>query len=84
MRYKGEIKMKKKTLQERWDEEVLTDNTQFENCKQCKLCEYQDGGTVYSNYYTKSSCQQYPYPKMKPIKVINNEGKCPYFTKMEN
>lgn len=70
--------MKKKTLQERWDEEVLSDNTQVEKCEQCKLCIYQDDGTPWSNHYTKSSCQQYPYPKMKPIEVINNEGDCPY------
>lgn len=71
--------MGKKTLQERWDEEVLTDNTQFENCKQCKNCIYQDGGTPFSNHYTKSSCQRYPYPKFKPIEVINNKGDCVYF-----
>lgn len=71
--------MKKKTLQERWDEEVLTDNTQFENCQQCKLCIFQDGGTVWSNHYTKSSCMKYAYPKMKPTEVINNKSSCPHF-----
>jgi hypothetical protein len=75
--------MEKKTLQERWDEEVLSDNTQIENCKQCKSCEYQDGGTPFSNHYTKSSCQMYAYPKMKPIEVIDNEGDCPYFSLIE-
>lgn len=71
--------MKKKTLQERWDEEVLTDNTQFENCKQCKACINRYDGTVWSNHYTKSSCKKYPYPKMKPIEVINNTANCPYY-----
>ena len=70
--------MEKKTLQERWDEETLTDNTQFELCKQCKDCVFRDDGTVWSNMYTKSSCQKYPYPKMKPAKVINNDGDCSY------
>lgn len=69
---------KKKTLQERWDEDILTDNTQFENCKQCKGCKFQDDGSIYTNHYTKASCQKYPYPKMKPIEVIDNEGNCPY------
>lgn len=70
--------MKKKTLQERWDEEVLSDNTQIVNCQQCEDCIFQDDGTVWSNHYTKSSCQKYPYPKMKPIGVIDNEENCPY------
>lgn len=69
---------KQKTLQERWDEEVLTDNTQFEVCKQCKECIYQSDGTVWSNHYQKGCCQKYPYPKFKPAKVIDNKEKCPY------
>jgi hypothetical protein len=72
--------MRKKTLQERWNEEVLTDNTQFEYCKQCKLCELRDDGTVWSNHYSKCSCQRYPHPRMKPIDVINNKVACPFRT----
>ena len=71
--------MKKKSLQERWNEEQLTDNSHFENCKQCKSCVNQDNGDVWSNHYTKSSCKKFPYPNMKPIEVIDNKGKCPYF-----
>ena len=70
--------MEKKTLQERWDEETLTDNSQFELCQQCKDCIFRDDGTVWSNHYAKSSCQKYPYPKMKPVEVIDNESNCPY------
>ncbi|MBQ6713247.1 MAG: hypothetical protein IJN28_05635 [Selenomonadales bacterium] len=69
---------KKKTLQERWDEEILTDNTQFEYCKQCKDCTFQSDGSVWSNHYTKASCQKYRHPKFKPIEVIDNKGNCPY------
>ena len=47
---------KRKSLQERWDEEFLTDNSQFENCRQCKDCKFQSDGTIWSNYYTKASC----------------------------
>ena len=65
-----------KSLQERWDEDILTDNTQFENCKQCKNCIFQDDGTVWSNHYPKSCCQKYPYPKYKPVEVINNMMEC--------
>ena len=70
--------IEKKTLQERWDEDILTDNTQFENCKQCKDCIFTSDGTVWSNRYDKSSCQKYPYPDMKPVGIIDNKEKCPY------
>lgn len=69
---------KRKTLQERWDEETLTDNTQFDTCKQCKLCIFQNDGTIWSNNYNKCSCQKYPYPKFKPVEIIDNKEKCPY------
>ena len=71
--------MRKKTLQQRWNEETLSDNTQIENCKQCKSCKHQDDGTVWSNHYTKSSCKKFPYPKMKPIEVMDNTSNCPYY-----
>ena len=38
----------KKTLEERYADEVLTDNTQFDKCRQCKDCIFRDDGTVYS------------------------------------
>lgn len=69
---------KRKSLQERWDEEFLTDNSQFENCQQCKDCKFQSDGTIWSNYYTKASCQKYPYPKFKPIEIIDNKIDCCY------
>jgi hypothetical protein len=70
--------MEKKTLQQRWDEETLSDNSQIENCQQCKNCNFKDDGTVWSNHYTKSCCQMYQYPKFKPLGVINNTEKCPF------
>ena len=36
----------KKTLEERYADEVLTDNTQFDKCRQCKDCIFRDDGTV--------------------------------------
>ena len=66
----------RKSLQERWDKDILTDNSQFENCKQCKGCRFQNDGDIWSNHYTKSSCQKYPYPKFKPVEIIDNEIEC--------
>lgn len=70
--------MEKKTLQERWDEETLSDNTHRKICEQCKDCTFRDDGTVWSNDFKKACCQKYPYPKVKPNDVINNKGDCIY------
>lgn len=68
--------MEKKTLEERYGDEILTDNTKLSKYEQCKDCIYQDDGTVYSNRYDKGSCQKYPYPKFKPIDVMMNRKEC--------
>lgn len=62
----------------RHDNEVLTDNTKIDFCRQCKHCAFWDGGTLYSNAYDKSSCAMYPYPDKKPSDVIMNRGECVY------
>ena len=67
-----------KTLEEKWEEEVLSDNTGVIHCKQCEGCEFQSDGTVWSNSFQKGNCAMYPYPESKPIGVINNTGFCPY------
>lgn len=69
----------KKTLTERMLEETLSDNSKVEYCKQCKDCLFRSDGTVWSNHYTKASCQIYKYPGMKPFRVINNNGLCEYY-----
>lgn len=73
----------KKTWVDAHKEEVLTDNSGIEYCKQCKDCIFRDDGTPFSNHYTKSSCMMYQYPNMKPSKVINNKGLCEYYSKSE-
>lgn len=49
----------KKSLEERYADEVLSDNTQIEKYRQCKNCIFRDGGTVYSNHYQKGCCRMY-------------------------
>ena len=68
----------KKTLSERHMDEVLTDNSKIEYCKQCKDCKYRDGGDAWSNDYQKSYCAIFSYPTSKPIEVINNKADCAY------
>lgn len=75
---------KKKALTERMLEETLSDNSQVEYCKQCKDCIFRDDGTIWSNRYTKASCQIYKYPNSKPLGVINNKQICEYLNKGED
>ena len=70
--------MKKKSWSDIHKDEVLTDNSKIEYCKQCKDCIFRDDGTVYSNQYTKASCIMFPHPASKPLHVINNKGVCEY------
>ena len=71
----------KKSLEERYADEVLSDNTQIEKNRQCKYCIFRDGGTVYSNHYQKGCCRMYPYPQFKPYEVMMNQVQCEYYEK---
>lgn len=72
------MKKEKKTLSERLANDILSDNSNIEYCKQCKNCIFRDNGDVWSNHYTKCNCQMFKYPGLKPIEVINNEKICLY------
>jgi len=67
------------TLSERWDDEILTDNTKLNKCEQCKTCAYRDNGDVWSNDYRKACCQVYEYPDHKPSYVFDNTEDCEYY-----
>ena len=60
-------------------DEVLSDNTKADYCRQCEACTFWGmGDDPYSNRYDKSSCLMFPYPEHKPMNVINNKGPCPF------
>lgn len=61
-------------------DEILTTEQVSQNIL-CKDCQFKDDGTVYSNDYTKSCCQKFPYPDMKPESVYNADSKCDQFKK---
>jgi hypothetical protein len=64
----------------RWANEVLSDNTHKDICKQCKTCRWWGNGEDYfSNKYDKTSCDKYPYPAYKPMFVVNNEHNCTFY-----
>ena len=66
--------MKKKTLSDRYGDEVLTDNTQIPKCEQCKDCFFRD-----ANGHDKGVCLI--YPDLKPMGVIKNTEECEYHDK---
>lgn len=68
-----------KYFDKRYKDEVLTDNTGFETCKQCKDCVFRNDGTIYSNNYQKGCCMIYEYPDVKPLGVIDNKTKCEFY-----
>ena len=47
----------------------------------CKDCIYRDDGTIYSNPYTKGSCQKFPCPRMTPLEVMPNGESRPQYKK---
>lgn len=75
--------MAEKTLEERYGNEIMTDNTQIKYYPQCETCEFRIGETLFSNAYFKSSCAIYEYPESKPIGLIFGKELCEYYEKGE-
>lgn len=73
----------KKTLEERYGSEILTDNTKISKYKQCKDCSFRKSrinGVLYDDY-RKTCCMIFPYPEMKPIQLYNGSTECEYYEK---
>lgn len=73
--------MDKKSLEDRYGKEMLTDNSNIPKCKQCKDCLFRNDGTVYSNDYRKGSCVMFPYPESKPLEVMHSTEACEFYEK---
>lgn len=55
-------------------DEVLSDNSNVENCKQCKDCIF-----ISKLGYDRATCTIYQNPGHKPLRVIDNKGICEYY-----
>lgn len=74
---------KKKTLEERYGNEILTDNTKipkYEQCKDCSFRKMQMGDSLIDDY-RRSSCMIFTYPKMKPTQFYDGSAKCEFYEK---
>lgn len=64
------------------DDDILSDNTHIEYCKQCKKCLHwgNNKDDPFSNAYDKAFCDMFPYPdEKKPQVIINNKAACDFF-----
>ena len=64
----------KKSLEERYGSEILTDNTKIPKYEQCKM---KIGDSMIDDY-RRSSCMIFPYPKMKPTQFYDGSAKCEF------
>lgn len=66
--------MEKKTWADVHKNEVLTDNSKIEYCKQCVKCVFRD-----KRGHDRAVCAIYESPSLKPLHVINNQGRCDFY-----
>lgn len=60
-------------------DEIMSDNTHADYCRQCKDCTlWGIGNDPYQNRYDKGNCAMFPNPDHKPGYVINNQAPCPF------
>lgn len=73
----------KKTLEERYGNEVLTDNTKipkYEQCKDCIFRKIKINGVEIDDY-RRASCEIFSTPKMKPMEFYHGSAKCEFYEK---
>lgn len=73
----------KKTLEERYGKEILTDNTKilkYEQCKDCRFRKMKIGDSMIDDY-RRSSCMIFSYPEMKPMQFYDGLAECEYYEK---
>ena len=76
----------KKTLEERYADDILTDNTALDKYQQCKTCLFRDRTAVKGIEcgYQKGNCEMFEYPDFKPDDVMRNRANCEYYEKQKD
>lgn len=74
-----------KTLAERYEADILTDNAALNPYSQCKDCFFRDKTTVNGEEcgWKKGACKIYEYPNFKPDEVMRNRAECEYYEKQK-
>ncbi|MCI8811556.1 MAG: hypothetical protein HFF84_15985 [Oscillibacter sp.] len=75
--------MEKKSLFERYGDEILTNNSVLNHFAQCRDCRFRDMTTVRGEEcgWDKSFCLIYEPPEYKPHEVYKNTESCEYYEK---
>ena len=70
--------MEKKSLEERLEGDILSDNTKIPKYEQCKTCAFRKMkiGNSMIDDYRRSSCMIFSFPDMKPIQFYDGSAKC--------
>ena len=73
----------KKTLEERYVDDILTDNAALNPYSQCKDCFFRDKTKVKGTEcgWRKGICKIFEYPSFKPDDVMRNRAECDYYEK---
>lgn len=74
---------KEKTLEERYEKDILTDNTSLNKYQQCKDCFFRDRTAVNGVEcgWQKGNCKIFEYPSFKPDDIMRNRDECEYHEK---
>ena len=77
-------KRKPRTLEERFGDEVLTDNTKIPKYEQCKDCMFRysksyKGETI--DDHRKDWCEIFERPDVKPIEFYDGSAECEFYEK---
>ena len=75
--------MEKKSLEERLEGDILSDNTKIPKYEQCKTCIFRKmkiGDSIIDDY-RRSSCMIFSFPDMKPIQFYDGSAKCEFYEK---
>ena len=73
----------KQTFEERYANDILSNNTALNHYSQCKDCVFRDLTKVNGKEcgYYKGNCDMFPYPQTKPKEVYNNTDMCEFYEK---
>ena len=73
------------TLEERYANDILTNNAVLNHYSQCKTCFFRDKTTVNGKEcgWNKGCCGIFEYPNFKPHDVMVNRIECDYYEEEE-
>lgn len=74
---------KDQTMEERYSNDILTNNAALNPYKQCKNCAFRDKTAVQGVEcgWKKGNCEIFRYPAFKPDDIMRNRDACEFHMK---